>query len=150
MSNIRHSTNGWSNVEYLTFEAHFFGCWIFDIRRTADRMSKIRHPKKGALDVEYSTFNGRLIECRIFDIRLCGRSNRKNPIQQIRQIESNLRHSIRQNPHVYSWSLVNMLSHENHPNKYTSVIKILLFQLYCVPHISNELVKFIHFHITFI
>ena len=46
-----------------------FGCRIFDIRRTADRMSKIRHPKKGALDVEYSTFDGRLIECRKSDIR---------------------------------------------------------------------------------
>ena len=109
---IRHSTDGRSNAENPTSEEGCFGCRIFDIRRTADRMLKIRHPKKGASDVEYSTseegcfgcriFDIRLcgrsnrknptseeerFECRIFDIRLCGRSNRKNPIGQIRRIE---------------------------------------------------------------
>ena len=33
MSNIRHSTDGWSNVEYSKSETPFFGCRIFDIRR---------------------------------------------------------------------------------------------------------------------
>ena len=61
-------------------------------------------------------FDGRPIECRksdegcfgcrIFDIRLCGRSNRKNPFRQIRRIESNFRHSIRQNAHVYAGPVV--------------------------------------------
>ena len=112
VSNIQHSTDGRSNVENPTSEEECFGCRISNIRRTADRMSKIRHPKKSASDVEYSTFDyaADRIEkirskegcfgCRIFDIRLCGRSNRKNPIRQIKRIESNLRHSIRQNPHV--------------------------------------------------
>ena len=57
MSNIGHSTDGCLNVENPTSEEGRFGCRIFDIRRTADRLSKIRHPKKGASDVEYSTFD---------------------------------------------------------------------------------------------
>ena len=88
-----------SNLKNLTFDRKRIGSRIFDIRWTADRMSKIRHPKKRALDVEYSTFDERLIECRKSDIRrselrmsnirhsTVGRSNRKNPIQQIRRIE---------------------------------------------------------------
>ena len=32
-SNFFDSTNGWSNVEYSTSEARFFGCRIFDTRR---------------------------------------------------------------------------------------------------------------------
>ena len=106
----------------MTSEQASFGCRIFDIRQTADQMLNIRHPKKHASDVEYSTFDGRLIKCRIFDGRLIeyrksdirrsafrmsdfrhstdGQSNRKNPTQQIRRIELNLRHSIRQNAHV--------------------------------------------------
>ena len=46
-----------------------FGCRIFDIRRTADRIEKIRHPKKGASDVAYSTSEEGCFGCRIFDIR---------------------------------------------------------------------------------
>ena len=99
-------------IECSISELRRFGCRIFDIRRTAERMSKIRHPKKGASDVEYSTLDERLNECRKSDIRrralrmsnrirLRGRSNRKNPIQQIRRIESNLLHSIRQNGYVW-------------------------------------------------
>ena len=111
MSNIRHPKKGVSDVEYSTFEGRLIECRKSDIRRWVLRMSNIRHstirpleskksdPKKVASNVEYSTFDERLIECRIFDIRLCGRSNRKNPIRQIRRIESNLRHSIRQNAH---------------------------------------------------
>ena len=91
---------GASNVECSTSEEGCFGCRIFDIRRTTNRMSKIRHPKNGASDVEYptfdyeadrvekirseegcfeySTFDGRLIECRIFDIRRKPISDRKS------------------------------------------------------------------------
>ena len=76
------------------------------------RSSNVRYPNWGTLGFQYSTFDyaaDRIekirskegcFECRIFDIRLCGRSNRKNPIRQIRRFESNLRHSIRQNAHV--------------------------------------------------
>ena len=56
-------------IECSISELRRFGCRIFDIRRTADRMSKIRHPKKDASDVEYSTFDGQLIECLKSDIR---------------------------------------------------------------------------------
>ena len=46
-----------SNLKNPTFDRTRFGCRIFDIRRTAVRMSKIRDPKKRASDVKYSTFD---------------------------------------------------------------------------------------------
>ena len=52
---ISNSDKNSRNVEYSTYEEGCLGCRIFDIRRTANRMSKIRHPKKGVSDVEYST-----------------------------------------------------------------------------------------------
>ena len=57
-----------SNLKNPTFDRTRFGCQIFEIRRTADRMSniwrmadlmsKIRYPKKCISDVEYSKFDG--------------------------------------------------------------------------------------------
>ena len=43
-----------SNLKNPTSEEASFGCQIFNIRRTAERMSKIRHPKKRASDEKYS------------------------------------------------------------------------------------------------
>ena len=53
-----------SDIKNPTFDRTCFGCRIFDIRRTADRMSKIWHPKKRTSDVEYSAFDGRSIESK--------------------------------------------------------------------------------------
>ena len=64
-----YSTFDGRPIECRKSDEGCFGCRIFALRRTADRMSKIRHPKKGASDVEYLTFDGRLIECRKSDIR---------------------------------------------------------------------------------
>ena len=100
MSKIRHSKKGASDVEYSTFDKQLIECRKSDIWRRALRMSNIRHSKDCCSNVKNPTFQEGCFGCRIFDIRLCGRSNRKNPIQQIRRIESNLRHSIRQNAHI--------------------------------------------------
>ena len=51
-------------------------------RSDAHRMSSIRHSTDGQSNVKNPTFDRTRFGCRIFDIRLCGRSNRKNPIQQ--------------------------------------------------------------------
>ena len=67
-------------IECSISELRRFGCRIFDIRRTADRIEKIRS--------EEGCFG-----CRIFDIRLYGRSNRKNPIRRRVLRMSNIRHS---------------------------------------------------------
>ena len=99
-SNVRYPNWGASDVEYSTFDGRLFECRKSDIRRRVLRMSNIRHSTNGWSNVENPTSEEGYFECRIFDIRLCGRSNRKNPIQQIRRIELNLRHSIRQNAHV--------------------------------------------------
>ena len=60
MSNMRHSTDGWSKVENPTSEEARFGCRIFGIRRTADRIEK-SDPTNKANRIEFAKLDP--IEC---------------------------------------------------------------------------------------
>ena len=86
MSKIRHPKKGASDVKYSTFDERLIDCRKSEIRRRVLRMSNIRHSTDSWSNVENPTSEELRFECRKFDIRLCGRSNRKNPIQQIRRI----------------------------------------------------------------
>ena len=111
-SNAENPTKGASDVEYSTFDGRPNECRKSDIRRRVLWMSNIRHSTDCRWNVENPTSEEGRFECRIFNIRrgVFRMSNIRHstmrPIESkksdptIRRIESNFRHSIRQNAHV--------------------------------------------------